>query len=125
MRALEVVSRVPQRSKPMVGRKVERGLPELARNFEVTKLHAIQLGRQGQERGISVAAHSLQDLRDPGLHGDIIGAASLQQRAAVRRGQSGERADVAYDAAAHGISLSILVTRIPSAPSALSAAMVR
>src|SRR5690606_17659659 len=99
----------------------ERGLARFARHFECADLDAVEAAGEVTERGVAAGTHVGDDRRDGALHLGVGITAADEEARLVGFAQVPEGA-AQRD---HGISLSMRVTRMPSAPSSLSSAMVR
>src|SRR5262249_4437001 len=99
--------------------------PQPPRHLEGIKPHPVQLERQSAQGAIPALADLRDDLPRSLAHGGISRAVAPAQKRAALAIQLCQGAAKSPGLVAHGISLSIRVTRMPSHPSALSAEIVR
>src|SRR5690606_25733252 len=101
--------------------RVERGVTRFARDLERAELDAVEPTGEVAERVVAAGAHVRDDRRDGARDLGVGVAAADEEARLVGLAQIPERT-AQRD---HGINLSMRVTRMPSAPSSLSSAMVR
>ena len=116
----------------------ERFVPRLARHFQRLELDAVEALGHVEQLGVAARTHVGDEPGDEFAHAAVVAEIPLEEvgeRAGVEVGQSAPREEHEGGRArgggrpvgasvAHGINLSIRVTRIPSAPSSFSFAMV-
>ncbi|EAU67501.1 conserved hypothetical protein [Stigmatella aurantiaca DW4/3-1] len=108
--------------------RLQRGeglLPPRPGHLERREPGPVELKRHLQQRGIAVLAHTGDELAGPLGDLGIRRSRALEQAAPGLGGQTGERPPVLQRSSAHGINLSMRVTRMPSHPSAFRPLMVR
>ena len=117
----DVGGRASERSGHVAGQPRGRLRPPSGRYLQALQFDAVVLARQLPQGGVAPVAHALQDGRDRGPHPGLAGRTAVQEAPALI---PGHRAQGAIEGELHGISLSIAVTRIPSAPSSFSCGIV-
>ena len=104
---------------------VERHLPPRLRHLELVEDDPVEPGGESAERLVTPSADRVEHARH--RTPEVVSGATipLEQLGPIRLRQPLQRPGPPQRQIGHGISLSIRVTRMPSAPISLSSVMVR
>jgi hypothetical protein len=134
MHSRDIIRRALHRSAESGVERVKRASTRFAWHLELTQINGIQLASEGLERHVAITPDSCENCRDAIPHVRIATEAALEENGSRARVQIRNRSAYGEQRiscsrgdgrAAHGITLSMRVTRSPSPPSALRSAIVR